>query len=119
MEPNLDSIVLQSQFQIIFDATAGTQNLLRIVPVLSPPVLQLTPDHTHGLKITLQGRKGRGTANNTKSLIERCVERLKGARPPADPTGRPKSIEQECESPQNILLESIIESVEAIKSASN
>jgi hypothetical protein len=56
-EVSLDSLVLTSEFQIIFDATAGTQHLLRILPVLQPPVLGLAPDHTHSLKLTFAGAR--------------------------------------------------------------
>jgi hypothetical protein len=104
-EVSLDNFVLTSQFQISFDATAGTGNLLRIVPVLQPPVLQLNPDHTHQLKITFKGTKGRRTRAKALSAIRKCLSRLENT------VGTQQAAEF-CRRPDAILLESLIEAVE-------
>jgi len=103
---SLDSIVLTSEFQIVFDATAGTQHLLRILPVLQPPVLGLNPDHTHSLKLTFSGAKTRALASNARSLVQRCLDRLKFVADAANV----------CQQPQAIYFESVIEAVENSKS---
>jgi hypothetical protein len=100
----LDSMVLTSEFQLIFDATAGTQHLLRIVPVLQPPVLGLNPDHTHNLKITFAGGKARALATGGISLIQRCIARLRNT--PAAERAR------ECNTPEAIQREAVIEALE-------
>ncbi len=135
LDASLDSIVLTSQFQITLDASAGTQHLLRIVPVVQPPILGLSPDHTHTLKLTFSGRKGRAFDNNAKTLIQKCLDRFKGldlVAPGTIPidsghdaskkgdqvtqTRRRRTIEEVCNDPRTVLLESLIEAVDNSKS---
>jgi hypothetical protein len=114
----LDKLTLTSQFQIAFDATAGTQHLLRIVPVLQPPVLGLTPDHTHSLKLTFAGKKGRDFKGNAPSLVQRCRDRFMGQIEALSPEERParrSEVERVCTNPQTVLIESLIEAVENSK----
>lgn len=108
---SLDKLILTSQFQIAFDATAGTENLLRIVPVLQPPVLQLNPDHTHQLKITFKGNKGRSTRAKALSILRKCLSRLEN-------TLGSKGAARYCNRPDAIMLESLISAVEDNASSS-
>jgi hypothetical protein len=109
---SLDSLVLTSQFQITMDANAGTRHLLRIVPVVQPPVLDFSPDHTHSLKITFSGKKGRAFDSNAQTLIDKCLDRFRGLiRNAADKT----KYKTFCESPGAILAESLIEAVDNSK----
>jgi hypothetical protein len=103
----MESLVLTSEFQLQFDASAGTHSILRILPVLTPPTLGLNADHTHTLKITFNGPKARALANYTFALTQKCIERVTGAG--VDPTVRPEVF---CRSPQAIQLESLIDAVE-------
>jgi hypothetical protein len=103
----METMVLTSEFQLQFDASAGTHGVLRILPVLTPPTLGLNTDHTHNLKITFTGPKARALANYTFALTQKCVERVTGAG--VDPTVRP---EEFCRTPQAIQLESLIDAVE-------
>lgn len=104
-EVTLDNLALTTGFQITVDATAGTQHLLRIVPVFQPPVLSLSPDHTHTLKLTFAGVKSRGLSRSAASLKQKCITRLQII---AD-------AQKQCEEPSMLLLESIIDAIESNK----
>ena len=105
---SLENFVLTSEFQISLDASAGTKNILRILPVLAAPTLGLVSDHTHSLKITFNGAKSRALITNTFSLKQKCIERVTGAG--VNLTQDPEVF---CSSPQAIQLESLIDAVES------
>ena len=104
-EISLEQMVLTTSFQIQVDASAGTYHIFRFFPVLIPPTLSLNPDHTHQLKITFKGVKNRGNPRNREALRQKCLTRLQGVVGGAS----------ECNSPTSLLLESLIEAVEANK----
>lgn len=110
-EVAMDELVLTSAFQIGLDTSAATYNIFRILPLASPPIMGLKPDHTHTLKITLKGAKKRGDPGNRARLFTSCAQRL---------YNRKDSVPQEalefCNSPKGLLLESIAQSVEQGKS---
>jgi hypothetical protein len=110
-EINLDNFVLTSSFQISFDAAAGTKHIFRIVPVLSPPTLQLNPDHTHQLRITFSGTKGRATKARALAFLRKCISRLQQSNL------TPEKAEAFCNEPSAILMETLIDAVENSKSA--
>jgi hypothetical protein len=103
---SLDQMVLTTSFQLILDASAGTYHIFRFFPVLVPPTLNLNPDHTHQLKITFKGVKGRANPRNREALRQKCLTRLQGV----------VGATQECNTPNSLLLESLIEAVESTKS---
>lgn len=110
-EVALDTLVLTSEFQIFFDATAGTR-IFRILPVLIPPVLALNPDHTHNLKITFDGGKTRALSTNGVSLVQRCIARLRN-------TGTAQDPQVVCRTPESIQREGLIQAVETKPSSTN
>ena len=56
-DATLSSLTLKSEFEIVMEAQAGTQHFFRILPVLIPPNTEFKIDHTHTLKISLNGKK--------------------------------------------------------------
>jgi hypothetical protein len=103
---SLDEMVLTTSFQITLDASAGTYHIFRFFPVLIPPTLNLNPDHTNQLKITFKGVKGRANPRNREALRQKCLTRLQAV----------VGATQECNTPNSLLLESLIEAVEGSKS---
>ena len=101
----LSSVNLSSAFQITMEAQAGTQHFFRIVPVLVPPNTDLKIDHTHTLKVSLNGKKNKD-AQSTKRLVESCRERV--SRPV---NGRPDEPDV-CASEYGQLLEGVIQALE-------
>jgi hypothetical protein len=99
----LDELVLTTSFQIMLDASAGTEHVFRIVPLVGPPTLTLSADHTHQLKLTFRGVKNRGNPRVAASLLRRCLTRLAGVR----------GSRRVCERPEALLLESIVDAVES------
>ncbi len=106
----LSSLNLTSSFQITLEASAGTTHFFRIVPLLAPPTTDIKFDHTHMLKITLNGKKNKGDKGLSKKLYDSCRERVVansgrsvgGADEPVD----------FCASEAGQLLEAIVQAVE-------
>jgi hypothetical protein len=71
----LSALNLTSAFQLTMEAQAGT-HFFKIVPVLAPPNTEFKIDHTHTLKIVLNGKKGKGDKQNPKRLADSCRERI-------------------------------------------
>ncbi|HWE16974.1 MAG TPA: hypothetical protein VG758_07315 [Hyphomicrobiaceae bacterium] len=71
----LSALNLSSVFQLTMEAQAGT-HFFKIIPVLAPPNTEIKLDHTHTLKITLNGKKGKGDKQNPKRLADSCKERI-------------------------------------------
>ena len=105
-EVSLDEMVLTTSFQIVLDASAGTYHIFRFFPLLVPPTLNINPDHTNQLKITFKGVKGRANPRNREALRQKCLTRLQGVI----------GASSECNTPNSLLLESLIEAVESSKS---
>lgn len=102
----LNSLILSSAFQLVLDASAGTKYFLRIVPVLVPPTLDLKADHTHTLKITVNGKKNKGDKQLPKRLYDSCRERV------APQDGGTSQVPEICATEIGQLLESIVQAVE-------
>ena len=110
----LSALTMTSAFQITMEAQAGTKHFFRIVPVLVPPNTEVKLDHTHTLKITLNGKKGKADKQNSKRLAESCRERVPYVRDVNDsdgPTG-PNAHDDLCNTQQGQLLEALIQAQE-------
>ena len=106
----MDTLTITTAFQIIVDASAGTQHIFRFFPLVVPPTVGYKPDHTHTLKLILHGRKAAGLPKAAPALQTKCIERL----------GTAVSVRQAidyCSRPESLVLESVAQSVE--KSAGN
>lgn len=75
-EISMNSLTLTTSIQLQATASMGTTQLLRIVPVVVPPTLSFNPDHTHQLKITLQGMKKKSLPSAQDDTIAACLARL-------------------------------------------
>jgi hypothetical protein len=103
----LSSLNLSSSFQIVLEATAGTSHFFRIVPLLAPPTTDIKADHTHTLKITLNGKKNKGDKSLSKKLYESCRERVTANALPSG--GEPADF---CGTEPGQLLEAIVQALE-------
>jgi hypothetical protein len=72
----MSQLVLTSSFELTLEVSAGTSHFFRIVPLLAPPNTDLKADHTHLLKITLNGKKQKGDPQLSKNLAQSCHQRL-------------------------------------------
>ena len=107
----LSQLILTSAFELVLDASAGTQGFLRFFPVLVPPTVNLHKDHTHTLKITFNGKKQKGDTAVAAKLSASCKQRVK------EQTASVAFIESSangafCDTQQGQLLEGILEAVE-------
>jgi hypothetical protein len=112
----LDALNLTTSFQIIVDTSAATRHIFRIFPLAIPPVMGVKPDHTHQLKITLQGPKKKGDPQNAQRLAKSCAERI--ARNIVNQGSTSDSVYDTtfCSSAEGILLESIVDALEQSRS---
>ena len=104
---SLDKLNLTSSFQLVMETSAATVHIFRFFPVLVPPTGSLKADHTHQLKITLNGRKQKADKGNSKKLIESCRQRLA-----ANSAAEESETESFCESAQGQMLESIVQGLD-------
>ena len=64
----LNSLVLTTKFQIILELQAGTQHILRIVPLIAPPNFEAKFDHAHQLKLYLSRTKAQGRSTSATEI---------------------------------------------------
>lgn len=108
----LDQLTLTSQFQLTLEASAGTYHILRIVPVVVPPTVKLSPDRTHQLKITLKGGQQSIYKDINSDLENLCYKNL-GAKN-GDPRV-PDIAAEYCKNPQAKHLQYLIEKLDSQK----
>jgi hypothetical protein len=100
---------------VVLEASAGTTHLFRIVPVLVPPNTDLKADHTHQLKVTLNGKKQKGDKQLSGKLADSCRERVsdKDGKPSVAGLGRDANQPTDfCGTEAGRLLESIVQALE-------
>lgn len=111
---SLSAINLTSAFQLTMEAQAGT-SFFKIIPVIAPPNTEIKLDHSHTLKITLNGKKGKGDKLNPKRLADSCRERVGDQAYNAASDGAKTTAVRAahfCDTAPGQLLESIIQAQE-------
>jgi hypothetical protein len=96
------------------EAQAGT-SFFKIIPVIAPPNTEIKLDHSHTLKITLNGKKGKGDKLNPKRLADSCRERVGDQAYNAASDGAKTTAVRAahfCDTAPGQLLESIIQAQE-------
>ena len=109
----LDQLTLTSQFQLTLEASAGTYHILRIVPVVVPPTVKLSPDRTHQLKITLKGAQQTVSKDNSIDLKDLCAKALGGNGKEVD------DINRYCGTPRAKHLQQVIEKLDSQKTTTS
>jgi hypothetical protein len=98
---SLSQLLLTSEFNLSLEVSAG-MNYFRFIPILAAPGADLKAEHTHLLKVTLNGKKTKNApGNNTgsKNLIASCEQRVNGGTATSD---------NYCASAEGQLLENIL-----------
>ncbi len=103
----LDTITLTTLFDIQADVSFGVSHILKLVPLVGVPSVDLKPDRSHQLKITLRGFKKAHTAKLSKGgpspPTAADIQKLKNLC--FQETGA------ECKSPTDLLLQRVLTAV--------
>jgi hypothetical protein len=83
--------------------STGTTTIFRLFPIIVPATVDVKPDHTHSLKVTLRGVKNK-IPGNSKNLAQSCKARL------GTNTAKTKLSQDICDTQIGKLLESIANS---------
>lgn len=110
----LDTLTLTTAFQVTLELQAGTRHIFRIVPLLAAPNTDFKGDHTHTLKIVLQGGKRKGDPGYTERLVDSCKQRVQRSAIGGD-AELAKQLAL-CETTPAILLEAMLQNLEAGRS---
>jgi hypothetical protein len=98
----LDTITLTTYFDIQAEASFGVSHVFSLVPLVGVPSLDLKPDRSHQLKITIHGLKN---AAPPKPNADEMAEEINAQKKLANQCKKDTGLD--CTSPTELLLEKL------------